>query len=193
MSVKSKEELFVIKDIKLYGIYKEPLYNKEHLYYFQNLFVRGEEVKENFYGIKICDKEDYLDQIKENADFVVHMLNLFDVKALPDYDKTESYDNEKFILHGADAKALIFCGKIVAIGNTNQKFWIKVENFFKWIDEKKINSFKKVLVENKIQECDSDIKDYLICGKFDYEKYINDIKFLNSLEKLLTSLKTIVE
>lgn len=166
----------------MYGIYREALYNKYLLYYYQNLFVRGAKIKENFVFIKICDK-DSLNVREEKNNFLYHMLNVVDSKSFPDYDKTEGYDDERFHFHGVDAKVLIFCEKIVAIGNCNENYWITVENFFEGIEGKNIKSFKESLVKNKINECEKEIENYLIFGSTTNEKYLKNIKLLNILTK----------
>lgn len=189
MSVKP-EELLAIKGIKLYGLNKEEPFYKEDgydSYYYQKLFVRG-EINENFDNIRICNKDDSLNPKEENDDFVISMLCLAPV-GIPNYDKTDEDDSETFIFHGVDAKALIFCGKIVAIGNSDEMTWVNVENFFIRRDRQEINSLKKELVKKKIKEYDRDIKCYLCSRKFDVEKYNEDLNYINSLHSLLASLE----
>lgn len=184
MPVKTEEYGFVIKDVKLYGLYRNPLYHEEHLYYFQNLFVRG-EVEETIPFIKICDGSLSEYQVRdENNNFLLNILNVVDSNTLPDYDKTESYDSEKFMLHGANVKILIFCGEIVAIGNSNEEYWIPTENFFKGIAVNNFNKFKAELVENKICECKKEIKNYLNSDLSNSEKYLKSIRILSILTKI---------
>ena len=184
MPVKTEEYGFVIKDVKLYGIYRNPFYDEDQLYYFQNLFVRG-KIKENLVFIKICDGNLSEYQVRdENNNFLINILNVVDSNNLPDYDKTESYDSKKFMLHGADAKVLIFCGEIVAIGKSNEEYWIPTENFFEGIEASDFNKFKKELVENKICECKKEIKSYLNSDLSNSEKYLKSIRLLSVLTRI---------
>ena len=183
MPIKTEEYGFVVRRVKLYGLHRNPLYHEEHLYYFQNLFVRG-EFEETIPYIKICDRNLSEAQVRdENNNFLINILNVVDSNTLPDYDETESYDSEKFMLHGADAKVLIFCGEIVAIGNCNNECWIPTENFFKGIEANNFNKFKKELVENRICECEKEIKSYLNSGLSNSEKYLKSTRILNVLTK----------
>lgn len=183
MSLKKEEYGFVIKDVKLYGLYRNPLYHVEHLYYFQNLFVRG-EFEENIPFIKLCDGNRSEYQVRDkNNNFLLNILNVVDSNTLPDYDKTDSYDSEKFMLHGANVKILIFCGEIVAIGNSNEEYWIPTENFFKGIEANNFNKFKAELVENKICECKKEIKKCSNSDLINSEKHLKSIRILSSLTK----------
>lgn len=156
----SKSELFKIVKVKAFGLREKDYFNEEQLYYYQNIFIRG-EVSENFPFIKICDESDELHK-RLHFKFFDSILALFEEISLPSFDQYSSDDLPGYVLHGAEILALTYCGNIIAIGNN--KFWIPVSNFFEIIQDKDIKQFKKkYLATQLLKELDKRnecMKDY---------------------------------
>lgn len=179
-----KNELFKICEVNLFGVNKVPLFNKEHIYYYQNVFVRG-EVSENFPFIIVY--KGYLREkaIKENDIFMNHFYNLVKPRNMVGYDEASiSGDSVSYIFHGAKAKALTFGGSIIAIGSYEEDFWIPVSNFYHEIGN--IEEFKKFYLKKKIVEtlkelekCMNEVD--LIYSELNNEKIQKSIKKLSDL------------
>ncbi len=172
------EKLFEEKEVKLFGLYKYPLYNKEHLYYYQSLFVRG-EVKENFPFIKVCngDKSDTTVLRDNTLSFLLSIDGLIS-EITPEYNPEDDYDSKDYMLHGTKVKALIFRKEILALGNLKGNYWLSTNNFLEKVYN--IEEFKKKFLVNRVNNAISTFEDY----------YIKKEEMLNSL---LKELKDIVD
>lgn len=144
----ARKNLFQVVKVKAFGLREKDYFNEEHLYYYQNLFFRG-EVSENFPFIKICNESDKLYR-GLHLRFFAHILSLFEEISLPNFDQYSGDDLQEYVLHGAEVLALTYCGNIIAIGNN--KFWIPVSNFFEMISEENIKEFKKKYLAKELNK-----------------------------------------
>ena len=171
------EKLFEEKEVKLFGLYKYPLYNRDYLFYYQNLFVSG-EVEKNFPFIKVCngDKSDTT-VLRDNLKFLSSIDGIIS-ETSPDYNPEDDYDSEDYMLHGTKVKALIFRKEILALGNLKENYWLSTNNFLEKVNN--IEKFKKKFLVNRVNNAISTFEDY----------YIKKEEMLNSL---LKDLKDIVD
>lgn len=168
----SNKNSFQVVKVKVFGLREKDYFHEEHLYYYQNLFIRG-EVSENFPFIKICNESDKLHR-DLHLMFMAHILELFEETSLPSFDQYSGDDLQEYVLHGAEVLALTYCGNIIAIGDN--EFWIPVSNFFELISDENIKEFKKRYLVKELNEV-IDERDDLLEKYSQIKSHMKDIVY----------------